>query len=619
MHLPRPLPLGLALALTTAGCSDDSGQGSASASASASASTGDASTSAASGVSATVASDASATASSSASVSASASDGSTNDASTGEVSSDATTDSTTDATTDSTTDGTTGGETSTTGGGSDPLGVVAPSWLRLMDGLITLGPPRVTTLPDGDVVALVTGGLYAKEIIFAKGDDDEQVLETAILAPALAIFDRETGALSSARLLAEKGPNTQYGASVKVSSLDTASNGDLLVSGTWFGKATFFPGTGDSVLMDAPIKLNGDTLDRAEEPYYLRMKPSGAIDWLIRGRTPLPLQKTWFNYGHSIIALPGDDVLVAGDYEQGGFVFADGKPGEKVMSGSQSSYFARLGSDGSPTWTAKNSKRLRANAMRSLGDGAIYTLLPADAMILADSDAPTMTAAEPGKTTSTVGRLDPEGAITWTANVAWDESGYLGGYEVTASGGLIAFGYVNGEMMVRGADDLALSGGADSYSAWIAGFSADGEALWLRVLAPGTTFMGVSLTGDDGVWLGASVAAPFELEIGGELMSLPDLGFNDGEESYASLLVRIDDDGQVAQAQLLGGDLPITSLAWSDPDQSSFLVLGARYCSPTPASVIADDLKSLKLVPLNCDMEPLDDQPGYIAAIPRAL
>jgi len=524
-----------------------------------------------------------------------------------------------DATTgDTTTGDATGSTTATTGddtstGGDDSIVAVAPAWLRALDGLTFT--QRVAALPDGGVVALLCGGLYAKEIVVAQGGADEQVLPTMILAPALARFDGATGTLVEARMLAERGQGTQYGASVQLTDLDVADNGDLLVAGTWFGLAEFFPGSPDSEAMLAEIKLNGNILDRAEEPFFFRMTPDGDITWLVRGRTPPGLQTTWFNYGKGIAGLPGGDVVIAGEYEQSNFVVAHGEPGAKTMTGSQSSYFARLGGDGSPVWVYRNTTRQPHLPLKSGPDGAIYSILAPDSTIFADAAMPTTTASEPGLWSAVFGRIDPDGGLQWTANVAETDPLPLWGYEIAAGGDLLLYGAVDGEVVLRDAGGEATSIQTDAEQAWIAGLDPTGDGLWIRALGPTVTAVGPALAGADGVWLVARISAPYEVEVAGVLTPLPALGY--GPEATATALLRIDSAGEVTAVQVVGADLPIGSLAWSGPDQASFLALAGYYCDIEQPSVVAAGGAALEPLAFACDMQPHDDSRGYIAAIPR--
>lgn len=594
--MQRPPRLTAALLAALTGCADDSaGDASASASATTSASTS------ASGGTTTATTSTSTT--DALTTSAGATEGGGDTAITGETS-------------ESATASTGESDTSTTGGDDDPVSASAPSWLRALDGLNSLAPPRVVPLPDGDVLALISGGLYAKEIVLAEGDADETVLATMYVAPALARFDGASGALKTARMLAKLGQGTQYGMSVQTQEVELASNGDLLVAGTWFGAAEFFPGTGDSETMVAEIKLNGNNLDRAEEPFFYRMTPDGGVTWLIRGRTPPAIETTWFNFGKGIAALPGGDVVIAGDYELPGFVVAHGTAGAKTMSGSQSSYFARLGADGSPTWAHRNSQRLPYSPLlRSGADGALYSLLPADATIFADADAPTMTVAEPGLSTLVLGRVAASGGLEWTVNVARAGSHPLRGFEVTEGGDLLLFGDLEGELLLRDAGGAVTGAQSDAPEGWIAGLSPAGEGLWIRTLGPTVSLPGPTLAGHDGVWLVAQIAAPYELAVAGVVTSLPALGY--GPESTATALLRIDPAGEVTAAQVVGADLQIDSLAWSGPDQGAFLVTGGYWCDSIQPHVVSDGGDGLAALASACEMKPLDDQRGYVAAVPR--
>lgn len=558
----------------------------------------------------------SATAPTSTSETGSATDTTTTGVTAGTTQSTTDTTGTTGTTDTSGTTATTDTSDTTTGDPGEPVSAEAPAWLRALDGLISLAPSRITALPDGDALALISGGLYAKEIVLAQGDPDEQVIASAFIAPVRARFDGATGALKEARLLAKLGQGAPWGMSVQTRDLAQAENGDLLVAGTWSGLVEFFPDSPDSKLMLAEMKLNGNNLDRAEEPFFYRMTPDGDVLWLIRGRTPAGLQTTWFNYGKGIVALPGDDVFIAGEYEKSGFVVADGTPGAKTMTGSQSSYFARLGAGGSPTWVYRNTARLPWVTLKGGADGAIYSLIPTNATIFADAGAPTMTMAEPDLMTAVLGRIDPAGGLEWTANFATTNSSPVRGYELSAAGDVFVFGSVKGDLLVRDAGGLAMNTQTAEWEGWVAGLSATGEGLWIRTLGPAVEFAIPSLPDDDGVWLVARVAAPYELEIAGSTVPLPPLGYPD--ESKATVLLHLGSTGEVTHAQVVGVNLPIDSLAWSSPDQLAFLLVGGYWCDSAQPYVVSDGGDGLTPLALYCDMEPLDDQRGYVAAVPRS-
>lgn len=588
----RPISLALLVALT--GCSDDGPASTATASASGTGTTDAATTPPTTGATDT-------TTSSGATDSATA----TATVTTSAASSDSGEPTTTDATTTPTATDT------TTTAPADPTSAVAPKWLRQLDGLNFR--PFIAALPDGDVAALITGGLYAHQLVLAEGDADEQQLASMFVAPALARFDGQSGALVSARMLAKLGQNAPYGMSARSHQLTVAGNGDLLVAGNWVGLVEFFPGTADSTTLLAEIKQNGNNLDRAEEPYFFRLTPAGAVTWLVRGRTPPGIATTWFNDAKGIAALPGDDVLIVGDYESDGFVVAHGTAGAKTMTGSQASYFARLGADGSPAWVHRNSQRLPFNTLRGNADGTLYAQLPADATLFADADAPTQTMSEPGMMTGVIGRIDPNGGALWTANVAASAANPLRSFVVTASGDLVLHGEIAGELLVRDAAGTVMNAASDSPQAFVAALDPTGAGLWLRPLGPTVTSYGPALAGSDGVWLAAQISAPHVIEIAGQSTPLPALGYAD----TATVLLRIAVTGDIDAVQVVGADLPIASLAWSGPDQASFLLVSDYICDSSQPFVVAADGVSLEPLPIGCEMEPLDDARGYVAAIPR--
>lgn len=125
------------------------------------------------------------------------------------------------------------------------------------------------------------------------------------------------------------------------------------------------------------------------------------------------------------------------------------------------------------------------------------------------------------------------------------------------------------------------------------------------------TSYGPALAGDDGVWLVAQISAPHVIEIAGQSTPLPALGDTD----TATVLLRIDSTGDAVQ--VVGADLPIASLAWSGPDQAAFLLVSDCICDSTQPFVVAAAGDGLEPLSIGCEMEPLDDARGHVAAIPR--
>ncbi len=612
-----PLALGstLLLALALAGCGDD-GLGTASDSA---ASEGGETTHNTDNTDA--ATNANSTGATASTTSASSTGGVTDSTNTSDATDSATATSTSTSDATESTDETSGtsGTSGTTGAPEEPLGAEAPLWLRGIDGLTSLSPPRIAPLPDGDVAAVLTGGLYAHELVLAVDDEDEVVLEAMYTAPAFARFDGQTGELTEGRMLARLGQQAPFGMSVLPRQLTRASNGDLLIAGTWTGTTEFFPGTADAATHVTEMKLDGNQFHRAEDPFLIRMTPAGAVSWFVRGRTPPGLTATWFNYGKAVAPLPDGGVLFAGDYDYSGFIAASNTGGAKTMSGGQSSYFARLDASGEPSWIYRNTAKHQFTQLFAGADGTVYSQLPVNATVFADADQPFETSAEPELGTSVIGRLDTDGGVLWRARVAKDATPPLRGLEQTAGGDVLLFGNGNGELLFRDADDAVLNLSVDEEQGWIAGLSEDGEGLWFNALGPGVRVFGPSLVDDDGVWVVARVVTPFELEVAGELMPLPPLNYEYEFSSAVTVLLQIDASGELARAQVLGNNLPVSSIAWSTPEKTGFFVTGAYWCdTAAQPAVLSVDGESFDALKHGCEMDP-DDQRGYVAAIPRAL
>lgn len=364
-----------------------------------------------------------------------------------------------------------GGSAGGTAGGAEvdagppPLAAFAPArWVKTIQGGLSLWGPHVAATRDGGVVGAFTLGYAGPPIVLGAGEAN-QVTYTERFKGAVVWLDGNDGHLEAAQRLATDQNAPTSTAVVKPYGLVTTPGGDAVLWGTFHGYATMLPGTAAQTNYTALTQLNGNLLDRAEDPFLIRFSPDHAPRSLMRGRTPSPLTRTWFNYSLGIAPLANDEVFLVGQFDGPGFVLGDGKPGQTTLGGGMSStYFARVDPSGNPVDVKRNGPNSTMRGLVVAGDGSRYlmTSLNLPSQLLVDTPNPVqldpMRAPDGGSIANwTLVKLTPAGTVDWTRRfvsntyygsagglVAWDDAvavtGIVGeGMKVTLpDGGVLA-------------------------------------------------------------------------------------------------------------------------------------------------------------------------------------
>ncbi|MEM6994743.1 MAG: hypothetical protein AAF721_29790, partial [Myxococcota bacterium] len=360
--------------------------------------------------------------------------------------------------------------------------------------------------------------------------------------------------------------------------------GDVLVAGIFTGDTVFFPGAPEQTTRTTLSALIGNTLHRAEDPFFVRLSPAGEVVWALWGRTTPPLTGTWYNSPAALVPLGDGTTFISGNVRQS-FILGDGAPGQTSLDGNRS-YFAHVGVDGSLGTVFRHSDSAAVRPMALAPSGRIYGMVSDGATLFVGTEYEVDLLAEPGLITQTVARIDPDGGIDWSINFARETAGGVMGVAATPDDGLIVHGNVNGDFVVRDADDELHAGTSEAFAGWVARLDADGSLQWLST-DPALLFYatGTLPTNDGGVWIAAEVRAPYELPISGEVQSLPDLGLDD--PATASTLLRLD-DGIITHARVFGRNLNVNSLEWADDAQQAVVVAGDNEACESLEPAVVD-------------------------------
>jgi hypothetical protein len=229
-------------------------------------------------------------------------------------------------------------------------------------------------------------------------------------------------------------------------------------------------------------------------------------------------------------------------------------------------------------WVERNGGGPRLwKGLRAAPDGAVYALveLGGDATLLVDTASPlTLVAETPtdAHRTAALVRFEPDGTIGWARRLVGDFSSYLRSFGVRPGGGVVVTGTVDGVMEVRdGADAVAETITTSEYAGWMASFGPDGAVEWLH--DTGALGLGSVAPGPTGsVWIAAqATVGATDLPLAGEL---PELGVTD-PDARLGFLLRVDAAGAIAEAHLVGVDVPAGDLAARD---GTVVLGGYQYC-----------------------------------------
>jgi hypothetical protein len=257
-----------------------------------------------------------------------------------------------------------------------------------------------------------------------------------------------------------------------------------------------------------------------------------------------------------LLGSPGDSVASRGvAADAAGHVVVTGytlKPLESSEQSSSDAFVAAYSGDGDLLWTAQ--------LATPASDAAAGVCLDAEgnALIAGDTSG-ALEGTALGFGDAYVAKYSPGGELAWVRQIGTEAPDEAAGVATDASGNVFVAGFTRGALEgSRGGNDL---------DGWIAKYSPDGEALWVRQLGSSVGYddpiAGVSTDQDGNVLVagrsfgalegenhGSADAFVAKLSAAGEVLWMRQLG---GADYDAAESVQADADGNVLIAGQLGG------------------------------------------------------------------
>jgi hypothetical protein len=493
---------------------------------------------------------------------------------TGETTGDTTTGTTT-GTTGTTTGDMTGDTTGDTTTGDEPVTLSGHDWLHYITGYSSLEPLFAEKLPNGQVFVTGGGGLYGRYVTLATGEPEEITYDLDGIGSFAEWLDETDGSRVHSRMLTTtKSPMGTYGFS---NAITHAPGGDIVVAGYWWGENYFNHDTPYQSVMKSESLIINNQYHRAEDPFFTRMDGAGAPLWLHRGRTPGPLNTTWFNQPRGIVALPDGDFLTTADYERPGFVAFHGTAGAKTMTGTNSAYMARLGADGVPKWVLECAGNFVRGRGLAAGPGGVVYALTYENMVLFKGTPDELTIPKEADDDDTkwmfpLVRVDPAGKPTWVRRLVGIGGSFTPAVVVRDDDSAVIVAQLNGELQIRDGQDIAGSLTTQQSDVVIARIAPDGGLAWIRAL--GLKSGNVIAASGGEVWIAGTLpGTATTIKLDEQEVPLPALQFD--TELDIRVLLRISADGAATEARVVGAGLPSEYLS---SDGLSLLLTGTYHC-----------------------------------------
>jgi hypothetical protein len=493
------------------------------------------------------------------------------------------------------------------------------AWLSDITGLFTLGARlQVEPLPSGQVFVAAHGGLEigGSSITFGVGEPGETSLDVLTASAVIAWLDGTDGMLQEARLLSTTTGSVQ--SSALHMDMDVAINGDIVLTGYWSGQNRFHPNTAYQTVMATPYALNGNTLDRAEDPYYTRMDSTGVVQWLRRGYTPTPLLTTWTNWPQGIAALPNGDSFLAGWASYANFVIGYGTSGA-VTTPYEIQYLTRLDDQGVPLWVGLCTGFLNYKTLKASPSGELYVMMYEDSTLFVNTpdelSIPLELDDDDNSTMRALIRLDPDGGALWVRRLVSIGQEFTPAVAVRDDGSVVISAVADAEFQLRDEMGTAASVVTDGTQRVLASLSADGEVQWMLSTGLGISsysHWAMETVGGD-VWVALRLPGDAtEIAIADQVLPLPQLQFDPA--LYLSLLARFDASGAVAEVRVVGAGMQIIDLS---SDGASMLIAGGYHCGfNEPQPWVFDDQGVAVMLPSACDQVDDDAMRGFVMSMP---
>lgn len=496
------------------------------------------------------------------------------------------------------------------------------TWVVSSLGFGTL-PTHVRAWNGG--AALIAGSAIGAGLVFGEGTPSEQTLSTSGGSlVAVAVFDAETGAVSSTHVLNE-GVTTAWPSAVpnSVSDVMVDTFGVLTVAGGWSGETTFFPGTADEISFSGRteeyIFVETPAVDAQVETALLQLDPDGSPRWLdVSDASQQPWPVT-FDAPRGLANFGDGSVFLTSHWNGDPITFPVGTP-EPFVSDGDLAYFGQFdGATGEHVWSEVGDASFIPGLADS-ADGLVFTVLDGEngpysgTYFEGTSERVTLPRGDH------LARINAQGELDWVVTAVHEDFG--GAKTVTAAGdgGAALLGYSGGGLVtLQGLDGFSLTTTVPQVfhprSQWFARVNGAGSATALepipdeiRIGYPTTPYLRAGVSDGRGFWYGGWVR--------------DQAWFVDGPPEAAALsedavlLIHVGNDGLVDDTRVLGQGFVLDSLDWTDGTQQRLFVSGSYPCASesAPGLLQAGDLV-LHALPTGCPAASPSMERVFVASI----
>lgn len=458
--------------------------------------------------------------------------------------------------------------------------------------------------------ALITGSAVGAGLVLGEGTPSEQTLAiSGGSLVAVAVFDAETGAVSSTQILNE-GVTTAWPSTVpnSVSDVMVDDFGVLTVAGGWSGETTFFPGTADEISFSGRtedyIFIETPAVDAQVETALLQLEPDGSPRWLDVSDASQQRWPVTFDASRGLADFGDGSVFLTSHWNGDPITFPAGTP-EPFVSDGDLAYFGRFdGGTGEHVWSEVGDASFNP-ALADSAQGLVFTVLDGEngpysgTYFEGTSESVTLPMGDH------LARINAQGGLDWVVTAVHEDFG--GAHTVTAAGdgGAAFVGYSGGGLVtLQGPGGFAVTTTLPQVfhprSQWFARVNGAGSAVVLepipdeiRIGYPTSPYLRAGVSDARGFWYGGWVR--------------DEAWFADGPPEAAALsedavlLIHVSHSGLVDDTRVLGQGFVLDSLDWADDTQQRLFVSGSYPCDSesTPGVLQAGDL-ALHALPTGC-------------------
>ncbi len=433
-----------------------------------------------------------------------------------------------------------------------------PTWLQRVDGVDTRHFAR--ELSSGEVLWLLNQGYGSPEVVYGKGEANETSV-VGMLKPTLAWLDGSDGHLVRVRPIAGDHPETTGVAQALVGFVESRG-GEISVGGELGGGVVLNPGTALAQPLLGPRGEGADELYAAIDPFVARYSKDGEPLWVMRGATPGPIHKTWFNQPRGLVALGDNELGFLGVVDGSGLALGADTASPVTIPEAHGAFLVRLDGSGTPSlWQTHHDLDAASSKLAVANDGSLRWLfnLPGAATLNASSASPTEIAPESGMTTTWVAaKLAPDGSIAWLRRLSSTGTCYFSDSVLRGSGALVIAGYCTGSLVIKDEALVPLGPPIGVTGSVVLQLGDDGSVAWSRAQeGAALVYSGLVETSDGALWLGGALTGDgpvLPLDNAPPLQLPPHPAPVDQPRNYV-VLYRLSDLGERAEARLLGFDV----------------------------------------------------------------